>query len=148
MLMVLWTHGTCSLGAKLWAVIPPFQLFSKKTLPDFVPRFHSCPRERPLGALPEAKLSSGVLQTAVSRRRPRWNSVLLWAVDPECRINTRSVFGLWTPSVGLAIQHQDSIAAVGDLPPFPSLRAPQICIRDWCEIVPHIAFCAIGTARP
>ena len=54
MLMVLWTHGTWSLGAKLWAVVPPFFLLFKKTLPDFVPRFRSCPRVGPLGALTAA----------------------------------------------------------------------------------------------
>ena len=91
-------------------------------------------------------ISAGVLQTAVSRR-PRWNSPHLWVVDPECRCSTRSVFGLWALSVDSAIQHQDSIAAVGDLTPFPSL-VRHILIRGWCEIVPQISFWAIRTARP
>ena len=101
MLRAVWTRGTCLLGGKIWAVVPLFYLLFKKPLPEFVPRVHSCPRVGPLGVLP-ATISAVVRQTAVSRRRRR-KSVHIWAVDSECRCSTRSVFGLWTLSVGSAI---------------------------------------------
>ena len=100
MQMVLSTHGTCSLGTKLWAVVPPIYLLFKNTLPDFVPRFHSCPRVGSLGALSAVNIggrpanssfSEATLELGPSLSCGPWvsiqHSVRPWVVGPECRLS-------------------------------------------------------------
>ena len=138
--MVLWNHGTCSLDAKLRGCSAIFTCSSRRYCPTsyltFIPA-----RGWGLWVPYPRPMSAGVLQTAVSRR-PRLDSVRLWAVGPECRLNTRSVFGLWALSVGSAT-------------PTPGQRRRRWRLQ-WAtnlsvtgmKVFRILLVCVIGAARP
>ena len=97
MLMVLWSPGTCSRATNMCAVVRPLYLPCGKTLPGFrTPlsfRSRVGPWVRYLRQLTAVELHHQL-------------------VDADAR--TRAVFGLWALRVDSALQHEDSVAAIGN----------------------------------
>ena len=96
MLMVLWSHGTCSRAANMCAMVRPSYLLCGKTLPGFrafIPARGWGPWVRYLRQLTAVELHQQLF---------------------DADAGTRAVFGLWAMRVNSALRHEDSVAAIGN----------------------------------
>ena len=79
MLMILWSDGTCSRAAKMCAVVRPFYLLCRKTLPGFRTLLSFLLTGGGPGCA--TAIDGGRTAPAVFRHR-RWDAGRLWTVGP------------------------------------------------------------------